>query len=236
MKNVEFWRSRRNEFRRLAEYEYQAVPDPADRRRLYAYGDYTGADSNAAGRWKLSEGLSADFRSSFEEAATMAASGLKAPPGAEPLPFWLHSLAHFLEAQEHTREDRGHLGVWDANRAAIIRDLPAASAFYCSWLVKERAANEATTSISSEGNVPPPQKLSKRIARRATSDGRIEAVRLRAKQMIAERASHREVCSRLRDAPRPARVAWKHLPWDKAYKEPAFRASVCKWLSKNCQP
>jgi hypothetical protein len=64
----------------------------------------------------------------------------------------------------------------------------------------------------------------------------MEAVRLRAKQMIAERASHREVCLRLANAPRPARVAWKHLTWDKAYREPAFRGSVCKWLSANCRP
>jgi hypothetical protein len=236
MRNVEFWRSRKNEFRRLADYEYQAVPNPADRRRLYAYGDYTGANSDATGRWKLSDGLSADFRISFEEAATMAASGLKAPPGAEPLPFWLHSLAHFLEAQEQTREDRGHLGVWDAKRGGIIRDLPAASAAYCSWLAKERAAHEAATSISSTGNTPPPKRLPKPIARRATSDGTIEPVRLRAKQMRAEGASQREVCLRLANAPRPARVAWKHLPWDKAYGEPAFRGSVCKWLSTNCRP
>jgi hypothetical protein len=124
VRNAEFWRSRKNEFRRLAEYEYRAVPDPADRRRLYAYGDYTGVKSGATGSWKLRDGLSADFRSSFEEAATMAASGLKAPAGAEPLPFWLHSLAHFLEAQEQTREDRGHLGVWDRSGAASYATCP----------------------------------------------------------------------------------------------------------------
>lgn len=179
MRNAEFWRSRKNEFRRLAEYEYRAVPDPADRRRLYAYGDYTGVKSGATGSWKLGDGLSADFRSSFEEAATMAASGLKAPAGAEPLSFWLHSLAHFLEAQEQTREDRGHLGVWDPKRGGIIRDVPAASAFYCSWLAKERAAHEAATSISGTGNAPPPKRFPNRIARRATSEGTIEAVRLR---------------------------------------------------------
>jgi hypothetical protein len=236
VRNAEFWRSRKNEFRRLAEYEYRAVPDPADRRRLYAYGDYTGVKSGATGSWKLRDGLSADFRSSFEEAATMAASGLKAPAGAEPLPFWLHSPAHFLEAQEQTREDRGHLGVWDPKRGGIIRDVPAASAFYCSWLAKERAAHEAATSISGTGNAPPPKRFPNRIARRATSEGTIEAVRLRAQQMIAEGTSHREVCLRLGNAPHPARTAWKHLPWDKAYKEPDFRGSVCKWLSKNCRP
>src|SRR5689334_3823760 len=76
----------------------------------------------------------------------------------------------------------------------------------------------------------PTGRLEGRYPRRATCDLEVEDVRGRIKQMLAEGASHQEVCRRLANAPRPARVAWKHLPWDKAYMERRFRSSVCKWL------
>lgn len=228
MKKAEFWRNLKNEFQRLAEYEYRTVPDPADRQRLHAYGDYT-ADCGAVGSWRLAGGLSADFRTAFEEAATTAGCALQGSSGAEPVQFWLHSLARFLANQEEGIAERGHLAVWDPNRGGVIRDVPAAAVFYCSWLIKERARDEAAT--SQESNVP-----QRAVQRRATSDPTVETVRQRAMQMIAEGASHREVCQHLAGAPRPPRTAWRTLPWDKAYKEERFRSSVCKWLSKNCRP
>jgi hypothetical protein len=66
----------------------------------------------------------------------------------------------------------------------------------------------------------------------------IEKVRILAslaRTMLAENASHREVCLRLRDMPRPPNAAWRHLPWDKAYLDPRHRSAVCKWLSGNCR-
>ena len=229
MESVEFWRNRKNEFRRLAGYEYRTVPDPADRRRLYAYGDYTVVDCGGVGSWTLVGGLSADFRTAFEEAATTAGCALRSGSGADPLQFWLHSLAQFLLKQEQGTEGGGHLAVWEPNRGGVVRDVPAASVFYCSWLIKEGAAREAATSQTSK--LP-----GIGVPRRATTDATIEPVRQLARQMIAEGATHRAVCQRLGNAPRPARTGWTHLDWDKAYKEQRFRSSVCKWLSKNCRP
>jgi hypothetical protein len=229
VKDAEFWRNRKNEFRRLAESEYATVPEPADRRRLYAYGDYTVATCDAVGSWTLVGGLSADFRTSFEEAATTAGRALQPPPGTDPLQFWLHSLADFLKKEEQASDERGHLAVWEPDRGGVIRNVPAASAFYCSGLIKECARREPATTHKT--------KLPRRaVSRRATSDTTVERVRQRARRMIAEGGSHREVCQRLGNAPRPARTAWNHLPWDKAYKEQRFRSSVCKWLSQNCRP
>jgi hypothetical protein len=64
--------------------------------------------------------------------------------------------------------------------------------------------------------------------------GEIEAVRILARTMLAEKASHREVCSRLGDMPRPPQSTWRHLPWDKAYRDPQYRSAVRRWLSGNC--
>lgn len=150
MGNADFWRSLKNEFTRLAEYEHRAVPDPADRRRLTAYGDYTGA-SDAEGRWTLSDGVTADFRLLFQEAAIKAAFVLKPRAGAKPLEFWLHSLAQFLNDHENAHPDRGHLGVW-GDRGGVIRDVPAASAIYCSDLLKKYAIDKAA--VRSPGGKP----------------------------------------------------------------------------------
>jgi hypothetical protein len=229
VESAEFWRDQKSEFDRLTEDEYRTVPDPADYRRLYAYGDYTAVKSNQVGSWTLRGGLSADFRTSFEAAATMAGKALHPICSAAPLQLWLHSLAQFLIQQEHQIEERGHLAVWEPDRGGVIRDVPAASAFYCSWLIKEHGAQEAATTEQS--------KLQQRIvSRRATSDATTESIRRTARQMIAEGASHHDVCKRLGNTPRPARTTWKHLPWDKAYKDERFRGAVCKWLSKNCRP
>jgi hypothetical protein len=74
------------------------------------------------------------------------------------------------------------------------------------------------------------------VLRRRQKNGGIEGVRVRARKMLAEGATHQEVCQRLKDADRPARAEWRHLSWDKAYMWERFRGSVCKWLSKNCRP
>jgi hypothetical protein len=63
----------------------------------------------------------------------------------------------------------------------------------------------------------------------------IEKARILARQMLAEGASHLEVCQRLGSMPRPPNAAWRHLPWDKAYFEPQCKAAVSKWISANCR-
>ena len=54
------------------------------------------------------------------------------------------------------------------------------------------------------------QRVIKRRHRKSREE--IETVRILARKMLAEGASHREVCIRLRDSPRPPNAAWSHLP------------------------
>lgn len=49
MANADFWRKRKEGFTHLSVDEYRAVPDPADDRRLYAYGDYTSVRDGGIG-------------------------------------------------------------------------------------------------------------------------------------------------------------------------------------------
>jgi hypothetical protein len=99
-----FWRKLKKEFRRLAEGEYTAVPDPADDRRLHAHGDYTGGRRGRIGCWRLSDGPSSDFRTLFDETATRAGAALGPSPAANPIDFWLHRLFHnLLEMDEKRR-------------------------------------------------------------------------------------------------------------------------------------
>lgn len=82
----------------------------------------------------------------------------------------------------------------------------------------------------------PVHDVSRSVRRRQQRHAEIERVRLWARKMREEGATHREVCQRLQNSPRPPRAEWRHLPWDKAYMDKRYRASVCKWLSRNCQP
>jgi hypothetical protein len=77
---------------------------------------------------------------------------------------------------------------------------------------------------------------SRSVARRHSETGAVEDVRIRARQMLVEGATHRQVCERLKEAPRPTRAEWRHLAWDRAYKNERYRSAVCKWLSRNCRP
>lgn len=74
------------------------------------------------------------------------------------------------------------------------------------------------------------------VLRRRQTSGGMEDVRASARKMLAEGATHQQVCQRLKDADRPSRAEWRHLSWDKAYMAKRYRGSVCKWLSKNCRP
>src|SRR5437763_6339692 len=96
MADAEFWRRLKHEFSDLAAHEYSVVPDPSDGRRLHAHGEYTSGRSGGIGCWLLNDSFSADFRTSFDEAAALAGHALDPPSGVKPLDFWLHSLFPFL--------------------------------------------------------------------------------------------------------------------------------------------
>jgi hypothetical protein len=213
MADAQFWIQRKGEFNALSEYEYAHVPDPADGRRLQAWGDYSNTQAPRFGSWTLNESFSADQRGSFDETATLAGRALNPPARVKPRDFWLHSLFRFLLEIEGTRTDSGHLGVGDPARVGIIRDVCAASAQFCSFLATEAMERK---SRQSEANA-------------------IESVRTDARKMIAQGATHREVCHRLKDRPRPPHVEWRHLTWEQAFRNPKYESAVRKWLSKNCR-
>ena len=214
MANAEFWRKLKEEFNELAKHEYRVVPDPADGRRLRARGEYASDQGIEIGRWFVNDGFSPDFRAAFDEAAARGGHALKPPRSAEPLDYWLHSLFQFVLVIDKESDDRGHLALGNKEHGGIIRDLCQASAVYCSSL--------ATKALD--------------VTHRHRELGPIEKVRILARQMLAEGATHRQVCERLKDAARPPRAEWRDKPWDKAYLSQEYRGAVCKWLSKNCRP
>ena len=86
MQSGDFWRNLNTEFTALAEEEWTSVPDPADNRRLRAYGN-TDSEGNYAGGWSLSEGPNENFRARFAETATRAGHALDPPQGTKGLDF-----------------------------------------------------------------------------------------------------------------------------------------------------
>lgn len=134
------------------------------------------------------------------------------------------SVGHLYRPQGTTPET--HPGVIIQGENYEIRHLFKASEECCSWL-KRRRWNDSDK--ITEG-VPRPRALP-----RQPKNGEIESVRVSARKMLAEGATHQQVCQRLDDAVRPPRAEWRHLRWDKAYLSDRFRGSVCKWLSKNCR-
>ena len=239
MADADFWRQLEKEFRGLAEEEYSKVPDPADDRRLRARGEYTAGQVHSIGCWSLNDGLSADFWARFGETATRAGTALSPPQGARPLDFWLHHLFRHVLEFEALRNDRGHLAVGDREHGGIIRDVCEVSATYCSRLVAAVLEHGSETRIQqseTEFGNDVTDVSSHPVRRRRQKNEAIEKIRIRARAMLAEGATHQEICQRLESADRPPRAEWRHLPWDKAYMDKRYRGSVCKWLSRNCRP
>jgi hypothetical protein len=144
MQSGDFWRILRTEFTALAEEESTLVPDPADNRRLRAYGK-TDCTGHYVGRWSVSGGPNENFRARFEETATRSGYALDPRPGAGGLDFWLHRLFLDLLELDDLRNDRSPLVVGQKDKGGIIRDVCGASATYCSRLGREALDQEAET-------------------------------------------------------------------------------------------
>jgi len=143
MQSGDFWRNLNTEFTALAEEEWTSVPNPADNRRLRAYGNTDGT-GNYAGGWSLSEGPNENFRARFAETATRAGHALDPPQGTKGLDFWLHRLFLDLLELNELRTDRSPLVVGQRDKGGIIREVCEASATYCSRLGRE-ASDRAET-------------------------------------------------------------------------------------------
>ncbi len=59
------------------------------------------------------------------------------------------------------------------------------------------------------------------------------AVISKVREWRKEGLSHREICSRLHDSPRPPSARWAHLKWPAAYRNQQYTKSVKKWISTN---
>jgi hypothetical protein len=61
----------------------------------------------------------------------------------------------------------------------------------------------------------------------------LQQVKIWIRQMRSEKLTHREICERLGDRPRPPRATWRFLPsWLAAYDDPKYREDVRTWISK----
>src|SRR5580704_4761071 len=145
MQSGDFWRNLNTEFTALAEEEWTSVSDPADNRRLRAYGNID-SEGNYAGGWSLSEGPNENFRARFAETATRAGHAPDPPQGTKGLDFWLHRLFLDLLELDELRTDRSPLAVGQRDKGGIIREVCEASATYCSRLRREALDRETETS------------------------------------------------------------------------------------------
>jgi len=82
---------------------------------------------------------------------------------------------------------------------------------------------------------PTPQtKPSQQRRKPIKKDYPLLEVKILARQLKGEGSSHRDVCKRLGDQPRPGGAAWSQYSWPEAYR--LHREAVDKWLSHHCKP
>jgi hypothetical protein len=142
MQSGDFWRHLNIEFTALAEEEWTSVPNPADNRRLRAYGN-PGCSEAYVGGWSVRGGCNESFRARFEETATRAGYALNPPQGTNGLDFWLHRLFLDLLELDELRNDIGPLVVGQKDQGAMIREVCDASATYCTRLGRRALDQEA---------------------------------------------------------------------------------------------
>jgi len=246
MSNSGFWKEREEEFRRHSIGEHSSL----------AADWYSVADT-----WQFRGGTGHGSERIFRSVARKAARQLSGSPGADHCKVWLDALRHaeynfevrFKHAGAYNQQRRDYLVQSGETRPVVegidqtvslpdnsvetrsliegitgtIERIFDTSADYCLEL-GSHAASDATT-VTAAGKNP-------EVLRRTASGGDIELVRVSARKMIADGATHQKVCQRLKDANRPPRAEWRHLPWDQAYMSSQYRGAVCKWLSKNCRP
>ena len=79
-------------------------------------------------------------------------------------------------------------------------------------------------------NETPKRPRTKPAAR--SKDDNFEEIKALVLSLHDEGLSHRDICKRLGDSPRPPRSTWRTLPWPEAYRSQKFGGAVKKWLSK----
>jgi hypothetical protein len=78
-----------------------------------------------------------------------------------------------------------------------------------------------------------PAEVPARISgRKRKCDSSLKQLKSRVRKLRDEGLSHKEICERLGNSPRPPRAVWRDLMWATAYKQRT--AAVSKWLSQAC--
>jgi hypothetical protein len=90
--------------------------------------------------------------------------------------------------------------------------------------LRKRAAARAIAAMSA-------RKTNRRSGKKARVT-EIESVKQEIRELKRAKFSHKEICDRLGDKPRPRHAAWRHLRWSAALKDPAYKSSVKSWLSR----
>jgi hypothetical protein len=247
MINSRFWEEREEEFRRHANGEHSSL----------ATDWYSITDT-----WRFRGGAGQRSKRIFRSLTREAVRGLEGTPGADPCKAWLDALRH----AEYNFELRfRHEGAYNEKRwdyaAQSGEALPVVKGIVETITLPDDSVETRTRIDGITGTIerifetsadfclelgshaPPAASeviaadaSSESVLRRRQKNEGIEDVRVCARKMLAEGATHRQVCERLKDANRPPRAEWRHLEWDKAYMAERFRGSVSKWLSKNCRP
>jgi hypothetical protein len=227
----EFWKEREEGFRRHASGEHSSLA-----------ADWCSMTDT----WKLRAGAGKRSERIFRSLTRKAIRGPNGTAGADPCKAWLDALRH----AEYIELRFTHEGAYNQKRRDYLarsgEAVPVAEGIDETVALPDGSAETRTLIGGITGTIERIFETSADFClelgsyapadateRRRQKDG-IEDVRAKARKMLDEGATHRQVCQRLKDADRPPRTAWRHLPWDKAYM--TARDSVCKWLSKNCRP
>jgi len=252
LRESEFWRRCGADFRALADEEDARVGARSDGYRLRAKGQFdldkwlsvqletalltnvaaisgnectrVGADSGTeplnsatqlaknfdAFRWTL-ESPDKSLKARFHVAATRAGIALKPLVSGlgKPMEYWLDRVR--LDALHNV----------DYLKGDIITRVCRASENCCVALAKAAVEREGQEGPSSGAD--------------SLRMGAAEIFRREATKMLADGATHRQICQQLAGMPRPVGAAWRHLPWNKAYSDEWYRPSVAVWISRHCR-
>lgn len=131
-----------------------------------------------------------------------------------PLRAYRQQFDHLPIVTDHT-----HAGSWTeiATQLDVVVQLLQDAEVSCrrKTAPQRAAAWKATTSPTAE-----PDKL-------------VDVIK-QIKELRAQGCSHRDICDRLGDSPRPQTVKWKALSWPKAFGDRHHSDAVKTWISKCC--
>lgn len=108
----------------------------------------------------------------------------------------------------------------------LVPGLDAGSDSNPSQVLPSATEVAATSSKQSASEPPRPQRVRQR-------DPDLQNLKARVRKLHRDGLTHRQICDRLANSPRPPRASWRELEWPLAYKRRS--SAVTKWLSDACR-